>query len=98
MENVLRPLLVVGGSLMVTLVAGWLVDRLLKRADGRHHETPVWGLLRLCRPPLQVVLCTALLRASFGQLRLDVVREHRAGIGQVLTLVLIGASAWLVIR
>ncbi|MEU4261103.1 mechanosensitive ion channel family protein [Streptomyces argenteolus] len=98
MENILRPLLVVGGSLMVTLVAGWLVDRLLRRADSRHHETPVWGLLRLCRPPLQVVLCTALLRASFGQLRLDLVRENRGAIGQVLTLVLIAASAWLVIR
>lgn len=98
MENVVRPLLVVGGSLMVTLLVGWLVDRLLRRADNRHHETPVWGLLRLCRPPLQVVLCTALLRASFGQLRLDVVRENRAAIGQVLTLVLIAASAWLVIR
>lgn len=98
MENVLRPLLVVGGSLIITLLVGWLVDLLLRRADSRHHETPLWGLLRLCRPPLQVVLCTALLRASFGQLELELVREHRAGIGQVLTLVLIAASAWLVIR
>ncbi|MGW4234987.1 mechanosensitive ion channel family protein [Streptomyces sp. NPDC004980] len=98
MENIVRPLLVVGGSLMITLLVGWLVDRLLRRADDRHHETPVWGLLRLCRPPLQVVLCTALLRASFGQLRLDVVRDNRGAIGQVLTLVLIAASAWLVIR
>ncbi|MEU1212384.1 mechanosensitive ion channel family protein [Streptomyces sp. NPDC005791] len=98
MENILRPLLVVGGSLVITLALGWLVDLLLRRADSRHHDTPVWGLLRLCRPPLQVVLCTALLRASFDQLRLDVVRDHRDAIGQVLTLVLIGASAWLVIR
>ncbi|MFJ8919529.1 Small-conductance mechanosensitive channel [Streptomyces sp. LamerLS-316] len=98
MENVLRPLLVLGGSLVITLLVGWLVDLLLRRADSRHHETPLWGLLRLCRPPLQVVLCTALLRASFGQLRLDVVRDHRDAIGQVLSLVLIGATAWLVIR
>ena len=98
MENILRPLLVVGGSLVITLAVGWLVDLLLRRADNRHHETPVWGLLRLCRPPLQVVLCTALLRASFDQLRLDVVRDNRAAIGQILTLVLIAASAWLVIR
>ncbi|MFE9728261.1 mechanosensitive ion channel family protein [Streptomyces sp. NPDC005794] len=98
MENILRPLLVVGGSLVITLAVGWLVDLLLRRADSRHHETPVWGLLRLCRPPLQVVLCTALLRASFDQLRLDAVRDHRDAIGQILTLVLIGASAWLVIR
>ncbi|MFD4034377.1 mechanosensitive ion channel family protein [Streptomyces sp. NPDC058637] len=98
MENIVRPLLVVGGSLGITMLVGWLVDLLLRRADDRHHETPVWGLLRRCRPPLQVVFCTALLRASFGQLRLDVVRDNRGAIGQVLTLVLIAASAWLVIR
>ncbi|WP_329036472.1 mechanosensitive ion channel family protein [Streptomyces sp. NBC_00178] len=98
MENVLRPLLVVGGSLVITLLVGWLVDLLLRRADDRHHETPVWGLLRRCRPPLQLVLCTALLRASYGQIRLETVREHRPGISQVLTLVLIAASAWLVVR
>ncbi|MEU5717685.1 mechanosensitive ion channel domain-containing protein [Streptomyces sp. NPDC020403] len=98
MENVLRPLLVVGGSLAVTLVLGWLVDLLLRRADDRHHDTPLWGLLRRCRPPLQVVLCTAMLRASFGQIRLAAVRDHRDAIGQVLTLVLIAASAWLVVR
>ncbi|HWU08248.1 MAG TPA: mechanosensitive ion channel domain-containing protein [Streptomyces sp.] len=98
MENILRPLLVVGGSLVITLVLGWLVDVLLRRADSRHHDTPVWGLLRLCRLPLQMVLCTALLRASFDQLRIEVVRDNRAVIGQVLTLVLIAASAWLVIR
>ncbi|MFD9501611.1 mechanosensitive ion channel family protein [Streptomyces sp. NPDC060035] len=98
MENVVRPLLVLGGSLVITLLVGWLVDLLLRRADSRHYETPVWGLLRRCRLPLQVVLCTALLRASFIHVRLDPVRDHRAGIGRALTLVLIAASAWLVIR
>ncbi|SCG01552.1 Small-conductance mechanosensitive channel [Streptomyces sp. Ncost-T6T-2b] len=58
----------------------------------------MWGLLRRCRPPLQVVVITALLRGSYRATRIDWVRDHRAGIGQVLTLVLIGASAWLVVR
>ncbi|MEV1048572.1 mechanosensitive ion channel domain-containing protein [Streptomyces sp. NPDC049916] len=98
MENVLRPLIVIGGSVVITLLVGWLVDRLLRRADDRHHETPLWGLLRRCRPPLQVVIIAALLRGSYRQTRLDWVWEHRVGIGQVLTLVLIGASAWLVVR
>ncbi|MER6718746.1 mechanosensitive ion channel family protein [Streptomyces halstedii] len=98
MENVLRPLLVVGGSLVLTLVLGWLVDVLLRRADARHSETPLWGLLRRCRPPLQVVLGTALLGATYTQIRVDAVRNHRAVIGQTLTLVLIAASAWLVLR
>ncbi|NEE41405.1 mechanosensitive ion channel family protein, partial [Streptomyces sp. SID7982] len=65
MESVLRPLIVIGGSVVITLLIGWLVDLLLRRADSRHHETPLWGLLRRCRPPLQVVVITALLRGSY---------------------------------
>ncbi|MFI1220727.1 MULTISPECIES: mechanosensitive ion channel family protein [unclassified Streptomyces] len=98
MESVLRPLIVIGGSVVITLLVGWLVDLLLRRADSRHHETPLWGLLRRCRPPLQVVIITALLRGSYRQTKITWVWDHRAGIGQVLTLVLIGASAWLVVR
>lgn len=40
METVLRPLIVIGGSVLLTLAVGWLVDRALKRTDERHHETP----------------------------------------------------------
>lgn len=40
MENLLRPLIVVGGSVMLTLVIGWATDFLLRKADERHHETP----------------------------------------------------------
>ncbi|ORT60211.1 mechanosensitive ion channel domain-containing protein [Streptomyces sp. CB03238] len=98
MENALRPLTVLGGSVVLTLMVGYLVDVTLRRADARHHETPLWGLLRRCRLPLQVVLLTALLRGSYAQTRWQLIEEHEAGIGQVLTLVLIGASAWLVAR
>ncbi|MEW1611818.1 MULTISPECIES: mechanosensitive ion channel domain-containing protein [unclassified Streptomyces] len=98
MENVLRPLIVFGGSVVITLLVGWLVDRLLRGADTRHHETPLWGLLRRCRPPLQVVIIIALLRGSYRQSGIAWVWEHRVGIGQALSLVLIGASAWLVVR
>lgn len=98
MENVLRPLIVLSGAVVLTLAVGWLADVLLRRADSRHTDTPLWGLLRRCRVPLQVVLCSALLRATFPQARIETLQEHEAGIGQVLTLVLIGASAWLVVR
>ncbi|MFF1910370.1 mechanosensitive ion channel family protein [Streptomyces sp. NPDC058239] len=98
MEIVLRPLIVVGGSVVITLLVGWLVDLLLRRADRLHHETPLWGLLRRCRIPLQLTLCTALLRGTYTHTRLGLVQDHEAGIGQVLTLVLIGTSAWLVVR
>ncbi|MFB6778001.1 mechanosensitive ion channel family protein [Streptomyces sp. NPDC056352] len=98
MENILRPLVTVGGSVVLTLLVGWGVDVLLRRADARHPCTPLWGLLRRCRIPLLLVLCTALLRAGYTHTGLDVVMNHRAAIGQVLTLVLIGTSAWLVVR
>ncbi|MGW0700532.1 mechanosensitive ion channel family protein [Streptomyces sp. NPDC002867] len=98
MENVLRPLTVVGGSVVLTLLVGWAVDRLLRRVDDRHPETPLWGMLRRCRLPLQVVLLGGLLRASYGEIHQPLVRDRSTGIGHVLSLVLIGASAWLVTR
>lgn len=95
MENVLRPVIVVGGSVVLTLLIGWSVDRLLRRVDDRHSETSLWGLLRRGRVPFQLVLFAALLRASYDQAKLLV--EHRIGIGRTLTLILIGAAAWLVV-
>lgn len=98
MENVLRPLTVLGGAVVLTLLLGWVVDLALRRADARHPETPLWGLLRRCRPPLQVVLLTALLRATYRETGWWIVVDHQSGIGRLLTLVLIGAGAWLVIH
>ncbi|MDI9888087.1 mechanosensitive ion channel [Streptomyces sp. HNM0645] len=98
MENVLRPLIVLVGSVLLTLLLGWLADLLLRRADARHSETPLWGLLRRCRVPLQVVVLTALLRGTYTETAVEVVERNEAFIGHVLTLVLIAASAWLVVR
>ncbi|MFG2191129.1 mechanosensitive ion channel family protein [Streptomyces sp. NPDC048639] len=96
MEDVLRPVLVFGGSVAVTVVIGWIVDVILRRTDARHPETPLWGLLRRCRVPLQVVLCAALVRSTYDQAH--IARAHGKGIGQALTITLIGATAWLLIR
>lgn len=96
MENVLRPLIVIGGSVVLTLLIGWATDLLMRKADQRHSETPLWGLLRRARIPYQLVICTALLRGSYD--RAQVLEEHRIGIGRTLSLVLIGAAAWLTIR
>ncbi|MFE1251360.1 mechanosensitive ion channel family protein [Streptomyces sp. NPDC058735] len=96
MENLLRPLIVVGGSVVLTLVIGWATDFLLRKADERHHETPLWGRLRRARIPYQLVLLAALLRGSYDEAQL--LEERREGIGQALTLLLIGSAAWLVIR
>ncbi|MFH8611079.1 mechanosensitive ion channel family protein [Streptomyces sp. NPDC018029] len=96
MENVLRPLIVIGGSVVLTVLVGWLVDFAMRRADERHHETPLWGLLRRCRVPFHVVLCAALLRGTYGHAELA--KDHSAAIGRILSLVLIGSTAWLVVR
>ncbi|MEU0373654.1 mechanosensitive ion channel domain-containing protein [Streptomyces sp. NPDC006283] len=98
MENALRPLAVIGGAVLLTLVLGWAVDRLLRRADERHPETPLWGMLRRCRLPLQVVLLGALLRAGYRETHWSLVQRHETGIGHVLSLVMIGSVAWLVTR
>ncbi|MET7932218.1 mechanosensitive ion channel domain-containing protein [Streptomyces sp. NPDC005322] len=98
MEDVLRPLVVIGGSLAITLFIGWAVDWLLRRADARHRETPLWGLLRRCRLPLQVTVCTALLSGSYDKTRAKIVQDHGSAVSQLLTLALIAATAWLVVR
>ncbi|MGW7573786.1 mechanosensitive ion channel family protein [Streptomyces sp. NPDC054765] len=98
MEAVLRPIAVIGGSIVLTLILVWVTDRALRRIDAAHPETPLWGLLRRCRIPLQVALCAALLRGSFDQTGLTSAKKHAAGIGQALALILIAAAAWLVVR
>ncbi|MEV7688580.1 mechanosensitive ion channel family protein [Streptomyces bungoensis] len=96
MENVLRPLIVIGSTVLLTLAIGWATDRLLRKADDRNSDTPLWGLLRRGRVPYQLVLCSALLRGSYDQAKL--LQRHQVGIGRTLTLVLIGSAAWLIIR
>ncbi|MEV6111889.1 mechanosensitive ion channel domain-containing protein [Streptomyces sp. NPDC052109] len=96
MENVLRPVIVIGGAVLLTLAIGWATDRLLCKADERDNDSPLWGLLRRGRIPYQLVLCAALLRGSYDQAK--VLEQHQVGIGRMLTLVLIGSAAWLVIR
>ncbi|MDO0928138.1 mechanosensitive ion channel [Streptomyces sp. TG1A-8] len=96
MENLLRPLIVIGSSVALTLAVGWATDRLLCKADDRNHGTPLWGLLRRARVPYQLVLCAAMLRGSYDQAQL--LQRHQAAVGRALTLVLIGSAAWLAIR
>ncbi|AEW93558.1 MULTISPECIES: mechanosensitive ion channel family protein [Streptomycetaceae] len=96
MPTVLRPLIVTGSALLITIAVGWVTDRVLRRIDARDPETPLWSLLRRCRLPLQVALCTGLLLASYGAA--EVGHGHETGIGRTLSLVLIAALAWLLVR
>ncbi|MET9217863.1 mechanosensitive ion channel domain-containing protein [Streptomyces sp. NPDC003300] len=96
MDSALRPVLVVCVAVGVSLVVGWTVDRSLRKVDGRHPETPLWHLLRRCGIPLQVVICTAILRGGYRSAHLS--KDHAEAVGQFLVLVLIAASGWLVVR
>ncbi|MFI9200817.1 mechanosensitive ion channel family protein [Streptomyces sp. NPDC053048] len=96
MEQILRPLAVLGGAVLITLVAGWAADRVLRLIAARHPETPLWRLLHRCRIPLRLVLCAALLLGAHRSAELS--EEHEKTVAHVLTLVLIGACAWLAVR
>ncbi|MER6776272.1 MULTISPECIES: mechanosensitive ion channel domain-containing protein [unclassified Streptomyces] len=97
MNHVLRLLTVLGGSILLTFAAGWAADLLLRRADARHPETPLWNSLRRCRRALQIVLFAALLRGAYRQTAWPPLRENEAAVGRALTLALIGAGAWLIV-
>ncbi|MET9607545.1 mechanosensitive ion channel domain-containing protein [Streptomyces sp. NPDC006512] len=95
MEKLLRPVLVIGIIVALTLLVGWLLDLLLRKVDARHPETPLWGLLRRCRLPFRLVMGTALLRASYR--KAEVLPDHSVGVGRALTLVMIASTAWLLV-
>lgn len=96
MDHVLRPLVVIGGSVLLTLLAGWLIDRMLQAADRRNRSTPLWGLLRRCQLPLQLVLGTGVLHFSYDWAALDF--RHDNVVKRLLALGTIVAAAWLAVR
>ncbi|MEU8776803.1 mechanosensitive ion channel domain-containing protein [Streptomyces sp. NPDC048606] len=88
---------VLAGSILLTVLAGWVADRLLRRAAARHPETPLWDLLRPCRRALQIVLFAALLRGAHRYATAPLLQDDAAAVGHVLSLVLIGVGAWLTV-
>ncbi|MFB7861085.1 MULTISPECIES: mechanosensitive ion channel family protein [unclassified Streptomyces] len=98
MENLLRLVIVLGGSAAVALAAVRAADLVARKADARHPETPLWGLLRRCRTPLYVVLFTALLGWTFRATRWAPLEERAGTVAHLLVLCLIGGGAWLAIR
>jgi small-conductance mechanosensitive channel len=96
MENVLRPLIVFGGAIVLAFAIAWATDRLLRRVDARHPETPLWGLLRRGRVPLQAVIFVALLNGFYDQA--DITARGQSTVDLWLRIILIGATAWLALR
>ncbi|MFD9307108.1 mechanosensitive ion channel family protein [Streptomyces sp. NPDC060048] len=97
MNSVLLVPTVLGSSILLTLATGWAVDLLLRRADARHPETPLWNKLRRCRPALQIVLLAALLRGAYRHIAWPPLQNDAAAVGRILALALIGAGAWLIV-
>ncbi|BFV59809.1 mechanosensitive ion channel [Kitasatospora sp. CMC57] len=82
--------------MLATLAVGWVADQVLQRVAVRHPEAPVWALLRRCRVPLQLVVCTCLLigiRPIERLFELEGDDAHR-----VFLLALLASSGWLAIR
>ncbi|GLW04155.1 hypothetical protein Slala05_77850 [Streptomyces lavendulae subsp. lavendulae] len=92
-NSALRALTVLGGSILLTLAAGWGVGPLFRRANARHPETPLWNLLRRCHRALLIVLFAALLRGACRQIARLPLRDHAAAVGRGLSLTLIGAGS-----
>lgn len=96
MENVLRPLVVFGGAVVLAFAVAWGVDRLLRRMDARRPQTPLWGLLRRGRVPLRAVVFVALLNGFYD--RAEIARSYHPDVVLWLHIILIAATAWLVLR
>ncbi|MFR9722244.1 mechanosensitive ion channel family protein [Streptomyces sp. MS19] len=96
MDDVLRSLLVIGGTLALTLVVGWGIDRALRAADSRHPDTRLWGLMRRCRVPLQILLASSSVSIAYEAFDLHVRRGDM--LDSLLATVAIASAAWLTIR
>jgi hypothetical protein len=96
MDDVLRPAAVIGGTIALTVVVGWLIDRALCAADRRHPDTELWGLLRRCQLPLQVLLASAAVRITYETFNVDLRRDDV--IRNVLATITLAAAVWLAIR
>ncbi|WP_235502523.1 MULTISPECIES: mechanosensitive ion channel family protein [unclassified Kitasatospora] len=92
----LRPLVALLAIVLVTLAVGWVADQVLQRLAASHPEAPIWALLRRCRVPLQLVVCTSLLIAVRPIERLFGLEGDDAH--HVVLLVLIACLGWLAVR
>ncbi|GAA1198549.1 small-conductance mechanosensitive channel [Kitasatospora gansuensis] len=92
----LWPLVSLLAVVLVTLAVGWVADQVLQRVAGRHPEAPVWALLRRCRVPLQLVVCSSLLIGTQPIERLFDLEGDDTH--HVLLLALFASIGWLAIR
>ncbi|WP_280391311.1 mechanosensitive ion channel family protein [Nocardia brasiliensis] len=95
-EDVIRPLIVFGATVAATVVVGLLIDRLLRYSADKRPATRLPGLLRRVQLPLQVLLGSAALHATFPLAELNF--EQDQVVRNLLAAVAIMSAAWLTIR
>ncbi|MGV9637068.1 mechanosensitive ion channel family protein [Nocardia rhamnosiphila] len=96
MENVIRLLIVFGGTLAVTIALGWAIDRGLRYWSARHPKTAIPGLLRRIQLPLQLFLGFAALRITYPLAELHLRQD--TVILSVLASMVTMSAVWLVVR
>lgn len=96
MENVIRLLIVFGGTLAVTIALGWAIDRGLRYWSARHPKTTIPGLLRRIQLPLQLFLGFAALRITYPLADLNLRQD--TVILSVLASMVTMSAVWLVVR
>ncbi|MEV0431833.1 mechanosensitive ion channel domain-containing protein [Nocardia sp. NPDC050413] len=95
MEDLLRPMLVVFGTIAITVAAGLAIDRML-RYSARRRPGVHLNSVRRVRVPLQLLLGTLLLRALYPLADVDPRRD--TVVQNFLATAALIAAAWLVIR
>lgn len=96
MEDVIRPLIVFGGTVAATVLFGLVVDHLLRYSSNKHPATRLPGLLRRIQLPLQVLLGSVALHVTFPLAELNFQQDRL--IRDLLAAVAIMSAAWLTIR
>ncbi|MQS07545.1 mechanosensitive ion channel family protein [Streptomyces alkaliphilus] len=95
MNDVLRPVLVLGGAVVIAVALGWLIDRGLRTATRRKPENRLPQLLRRCQPPLQVLLVSVALQLAHEPSGLDI--PQNTVIATILAVITTASCAWLAI-
>ncbi|MFF4649025.1 mechanosensitive ion channel family protein [Streptomyces sp. NPDC001380] len=94
--SVLRPGLVLVGTVLVTLALGKAAELLVGRMAAGRPDNPLWALLRRCRAPFLLTVGSMVLLA--GERAAELPDGVRGPLRHLLALFLIGVAAWLVSR
>ncbi|MEU8899932.1 mechanosensitive ion channel domain-containing protein [Nocardia sp. NPDC048505] len=96
MEQILRPLIVLGGTLLITISAGLLIGRFLRYSANQEHPRRLALLLSRLQLPLQALLATATLHFTYPLAELHLRQDDV--IRNVLATMAIMSAAWLTVR